>query len=80
MLPYLGEGRSKGPVIFQDSFNVGDHVCLADRVYVRAEDKVKCKFIKVTFSRSDLPVMTNALLPPRTESNLGRAVWTQPGP
>lgn len=40
MLPYLGEGRSKGTVIFQYSFNVGNHVCLANRAYVSAEDEV----------------------------------------
>lgn len=28
MLPYLGEGRSKGTVISQDSFNVCDHIRL----------------------------------------------------
>lgn len=39
MLPYLGEGRGKGTVIFQDSFNGGDHIRL-DTLYVNAEGEV----------------------------------------
>ena len=35
---------------------------------------------RLTFSRRELPVTTKALLAPKTASNIGRAVCTQPGP
>lgn len=38
MLPYLGEGSSKGTVIFQDSFDDYDHIRL-DGLYVSAEEE-----------------------------------------
>ena len=36
MLAYVGEGRSKCAVVFQDFFDVSDHIRLVDEMYVSA--------------------------------------------
>lgn len=52
MLPNLRKGRSKGANIFQDSFDLADHVCLVDKfkLYVSGGDGVD-----IDYERSPSP-------------------------